>query len=117
MPTQCRLIDSELLEKPDHPQPGDMWYAEWVTNHPFLSPQYKQNWADKRPPIIVCLPNGQTWLVDGLCGDGHGGRKDYGWTVTGEAPNITVSPSINDPGYHGFLQNGVFTDDLEGRTY
>jgi hypothetical protein len=35
------------------------------------------------------------------------------WSVTGEAPNLTVSPSINclEPGgWHGHIQNGELTD-------
>jgi len=40
------------------------------------------------------------------------------WQRTGEAPNITLTPSINWVGqYHGWLQNGILTDDCEGRTY
>lgn len=46
------------------------------------------------------------------------GPAGEGWTVTGDAPMITVSPSINVVGsYHGWIQNGVITDDCEGRKY
>lgn len=31
------------------------------------------------------------------------------WTVTGTVPNLTVSPSIATPRWHGFLKNGVLT--------
>jgi hypothetical protein len=47
------------------------------------------------------------WCTKQQAGDG------LLWTVTGEAPNITVSPSINclEPGgWHGFIQNGVISD-------
>lgn len=41
-----------------------------------------------------------------------------GWTVTGKPPDITVSPSINYVGsYHGWLQNGVISQDVDGRNY
>lgn len=40
------------------------------------------------------------------------------WTVNGDPPNISVSPSINAVGdYHGWLQNGVLSDDCEGRRF
>lgn len=46
------------------------------------------------------------------------GPDGAGWDVTGEAPNITVRPSIDVRGsYHGFITNGVIADDVEGRTY
>jgi hypothetical protein len=75
----------------------------------FLSRFYWDDWSDKRPPIIVICPNGRQWCVDQKSSNGEG------WKVTGEWPNITCTPSIVVPGYHGFLQNGIFTDDLEGR--
>lgn len=47
----------------------------------------------------------------------HEGKANR-WSVSGEWPNVTVTPSINAPGqYHGFIQDGVLTDDCEGRTY
>lgn len=39
------------------------------------------------------------------------------WTRTGTPPTITASPSILTPRYHGFLQGGVLTDDLDRRSY
>lgn len=75
----------------------------------FLSRFYWEDWADKRPPIIIICPNGREWCIDQKSSNGEG------WKVTGEWPNITCTPSIVVPGYHGFLQNGQFTDDLEGR--
>jgi len=42
-----------------------------------------------------------------------GDEQNRRWDVTGEAPDITVSPSINclEPGgWHGFIQNGEITD-------
>lgn len=122
MPTQCRLIE---LSKGYKPVPGDMWYVPWFVEDsyiaPTLSPEYKRDWLGKRPPIAVCLPNGTHWMIDNRFADGNGGWKENGWTITGEAPNITANPSINsmspNNGYHGWLQNGILTDDLEGRRY
>lgn len=75
----------------------------------FLSPHYWRDWADKRPPICVVCPNGEQWEIDRWSSNGTG------WTVTGELPNITCSPSIVVEGYHGWLKDGQFSADIEGR--
>lgn len=75
----------------------------------FLSPHYWRDWAAIRPPICVVCPNGETWEIDRWSSNGTG------WTVTGELPNITCAPSIVVEGYHGFLRDGLFTADLDGR--
>jgi hypothetical protein len=62
--------------------------------------------------IVIRLPDTMEWTVDHKPNNGV-----PGWVVTGELPTITASPSIGSSGYHGFLQNGVLTDDLEGMTY
>jgi hypothetical protein len=74
-----------------------------------LSRFYWDQWADKRPPICVVCPNGEQWEIDRVSSNGEG------WQVTGDLLNITCAPSIVVPGYHGFLRNGEFTADLEGR--
>lgn len=80
----------------------------------FLSTNYMET---ERLPIIVLLPGRVPFCVDAQQmrnGEGIGG----GWSVSGDAPSITVSPSINVGGvYHGFIQNGVITDDCEGRQF
>jgi hypothetical protein len=110
-----------MVREGEASQPGDMRYASWLLEEPdcrALSDEYNRTWRGKRPPLIVVLPNGTDFIVDV-----KPSRGGPGWTVTGEAPNITVSPSINCNafdrlrGYHGFLRDGVFTDDLEGRRY
>lgn len=75
----------------------------------FLSPHYWRDWSAKRAPICVVCPNGETWEIDRWSSNGTG------WTVTGELPSITCAPSIVVEGYHGFLRDGEFTGDLEGR--
>lgn len=72
----------------------------------FLSVHYWRDWADKRPPICVVGPTGEWWEIDRKSSNGDG------WTVSGELPNITCSPSIVLNGYHGYLQNGEFTPSL-----
>lgn len=81
--------------------------CEW--GDPFLSVHYWRDWADKRAPICVVGPNGETWEIDRKSSNGDG------WTVAGELPNITCAPSIVLSGYHGYLRDGEFTPDLEGR--
>ncbi|WP_158810443.1 hypothetical protein [Beijerinckia sp. L45] len=110
--------------------PGMAWFEPWhfdptgnwqragkhvmYTERPgpeksFLSPHYWRDWADKRPPICVVCPNGELWEIDRTSSNGDG------WVVTGDLPDITCSPSIVVPGYHGFLRGGEFTADIEGR--
>ena len=114
--------------------PGTAWYQPWYYNplgeevshvmikdrpadpnaRGFLSPHYWRDWADKRPPMCVVCPNGEQWEIDRWSSNGTG------WTVTGDLPLISVSPSIVVDGYHGFLGSngappGQFTGDLEGR--
>ncbi|SFR08799.1 hypothetical protein [Desulfoscipio geothermicus] len=116
MPWTCRLVELKELEKHGiKPNPGDMWFAPWINGHSELSPEYKQKFKGKRPPICVQLPNGHIWCVDTKFAG-----QEHGWTVFGTPPWITVYPSVSIPGpngYHGWLVNGVLTDDLEGRTY
>lgn len=75
-------------------------------SHWSLSRMYWEQWSNKRPPICVLCPNGREWCVDAKSSNGEG------WTVTGDPPLLTCAPSIAVPGYHGFLQNGVFTPNL-----
>ena len=133
MPWQCRLVDSYDERKalkdaqPDGRLPiGTMWHDEdlyspegtpWEPNC-FLSVQYFRDHAGKRHALWVRLPDGHDFCLDSACYDHGRDPNGNGWTVTGEAPNITVSPSINCIGsYHGWLQNGVLSDDVEGRRY
>ena len=114
-----QLFKSRLYERQDtHEQltlheaePGMLWDAPW-----FLD--FKDPWAgpDGRS-LIMRLPGNGEWAIDGPSSNGPG------WTRTGEPPSITVRPSILShpssagPGYHGFLTDGVLSDDLEGRRY
>lgn len=108
MSWQCRLVEhySERI--------GDMWPvlpSAHENADEALSPDYVANRKDKRLPLMVQTPGGP-WFMDGRS------RSGDGWTITGEPPNLTVTPSINVIGsYHGWLTNGVLSDDTEGRTY
>jgi hypothetical protein len=111
MPIDCVWF----AEMPDGP-----WQPGWA--FPFgyaLSEHYKANVAEQRRPISVCVPT-RTGRCTPFCIDSHPTDKpDAAWQVTiagelveGERPDITVTPSIHCIGlYHGFLTNGVLTDD------
>lgn len=83
---------------------GAMWVADWV--------EPGDGWTG---PDGLCLmlrlPDGHDWMIDGPA------RSGGGWTRTGTPPQITARPSIASPRYHGWLTDGVLSDDLEGRTY
>jgi hypothetical protein len=104
--------------------PGTGWFNNWYYDptgetpramcrkgDPFLSLHYWRDWADKRPPIEVVCPNGDVWCIDRKSSNGDG------WQATGEWPNITCAPSIVADDYHGYLRNGEFTPDLDGKTW
>ena len=99
MPTQCFMAETD-----------DDW----------KSPGSISNWPnqDGTPNWVLCLPNGGHWHIYGRMADGS-----PGWDVTGELPNITARPSILAHAngvheeYHGWLTDGVLSDDIEGRTY
>lgn len=82
--------------------PGAMWHAPWMAD------------AWRGPDglaLYLRLPDGHDWFIDGPS------RSGGYWTRSGTPPRLTVTPSIASPGYHGWLNNGVLTADLEGRTY
>ena len=48
----------------------------------------------------------------------HVYQNNQQWTVEGDWPNVTITPSINCPGYyHGWIRDGQITDDCEGRVF
>lgn len=130
MSWRLRLIDAPVTpEQHAVLQAGDCWEAPFMIaddsiglyylEHA-LSRQYMEQQYGKRPPYIVYLPPGLAFCVDakyrgGSWGDNHGRE---GWTVEGELPAITVSPSVNLVGiYHGWLRDGAISADVEGRSF
>lgn len=85
---------------------GAMWDATWLAD----IREYTERSPDGRI-LHLMLPDGTEWNIDSKAQNGPG------WTRTGEPPRVSASPSILSPGYHGFLRDGVLTDDLEGRRY
>jgi hypothetical protein len=117
------FIIDDLKEKERRWEPGATWFIEAYgpggEHHDYFiahlaSDEYKRDWADKRPPICICLPQNAWWVIDQKASNGGAS----GWTIAGEAPSLTASPSINVEGiYHGWLRDGVLTDDVEGRRF
>lgn len=84
---------------------GAMWDAFWM-GEPWRG-------QDGRSLCVKLPPGGQAdyWHIDGPSRDGGH------WTRTGTPPLITARPSILTPKYHGWLTDGVLSDDLDGRQY
>lgn len=113
---------NELRQRTDgNLPPGTAWYAPWLhdpndpedmarlSSRSYLSRFFKEKAADKRAPIVVVCPNGEHWCIDAKSNNGEG------WQVTINDNKITCTPSIVVSGYHGFLTDGQFTADIEGR--
>ena len=106
--------------------PGDMFYMPkgttpegwpwYLAKEGHLSDYYSAN-NSHRQPLFLMLPGKHLFLVDGKCWNQQLGRYG-GWHVRGEAPNISVFPSIDISGtYHGCLSNGILGDDIVHRKY
>jgi hypothetical protein len=93
----------------------DQW-CEWYA--PAVAHRYLREHRRVRRPLFVKLPDGSEFCLD-LCSSPEiaaGGGE--GWSVSGEPPKVTVTPSINIVGrYHGWITDGVITDDVDGRTF
>lgn len=89
-----------------HPFVGAMWRARWMEPH-WIGPD-GESW-------MLALPTkreiGDPWCIDGPSSSGGS------WTRTGTPPTLTARPSILTPYYHGWLTDGVLSDDLDGRSY
>ncbi len=89
------------LRDPDLPI-GAMWNAEWLKS---------MGAGPDGLSLVLKLPSGAEWPMD-VENAGHT------WSRIGTPPIISVTPSINHVGfYHGYLKNGVITEDAEGRTF
>ena len=86
-----------------------------------LVPAY---WPDHPDSIVDRTPGGLRLGNQPWCIDAHPSNDPNGsWTVDcpwpleeGQSVALTIAPSLNCEGsYQGFIQNGVITDDCEGR--
>jgi hypothetical protein len=77
---------------------------------------YDCHWygKDMRGPdgkaLVVILPDRTPWCIDGCAHPPGQPPVMPAWTRTGTPPNVSASPSILTPGYHGWLKDGVLTD-------
>jgi hypothetical protein len=122
---KLRLID---YDPANPPEPGDVYYAPWYANgdDPFQASGIAEQHKGKTP-IVVVLPNRRhfcvhqraykapaeydesishsEWEAKGWYGDG--------WTVIGEPPDLTITPSISADSstgiWHGYITNGEVT--------
>lgn len=93
-----RQDTGELYTQNDAPA-GAMLHMAWN-----MGISYYQVGADGLL-LGVKLPNGNWWCVDGpAVRDGQiiSGK----WQRQGEVPIVTANPSIDAPGYHGWLRDG-----------
>jgi hypothetical protein len=104
------------------PEPGDMFWAPWY--HGELKQHYCpwDNCSDPRGHLMVVLPNGHIWDVDGRASncDMKEDRTHRCWVRHGDPPNVHVyknghtchagAGSILSGNYHGFLHNGELTN-------
>lgn len=101
--------------------PGAVYECPWLDEDEhcadLLSEFYHQNWRSRRKPLAVVLPDYTHWIVDQKSTIRGSDQFGPGWMITGQAPALTAVPSIDTGTYHGFLQNGVLTPDLENRVY
>lgn len=107
----CPWIFNPLGESVDHvmidKEPLDIYAAS-----NYLSPYYWRDWSMTRPPICIMGPNGDWWEIDRRSSNGDGWKVTY---MVNDLMHITCHPSIVLKGYHGFLTNGEFSADVEGR--
>ena len=92
-------------------QQKELWYFYFHCEEERLSDYYKQHNSHRRPILLVVEP-GLLFCVDSKAWDGI--KRDGGWIVSGEIDQLTVVPSIWIKGYyHGFLTDGIVSDNLE----
>ncbi len=74
-------------------------------------------WEDHERGLCVKLPGctyGNIWAMR----EPSTQTPPTNWNVSGTPPLVSATPSINFVGiYHGFVTNGVVTDDCEGRKF
>jgi hypothetical protein len=82
---------------------GDMWRTP-ENDHKLADGTMRECW-------FIRLPGQWNFWYTTANPTGQDGWN--GWDVQGEAPNITVNPSINIPGeqgWHGWIRNGELVD-------
>jgi hypothetical protein len=119
----CRFLE----EEPQVRYPGDMWYAPGLISgirgqHAIeqeLSEDYIYGSMATRAPLMLTLPDRSVICLDSryVRYDMGGQRLRSGYRVYGSPPRITLLSSIETDSYHGWLRDGILSDDFEGREY
>jgi hypothetical protein len=124
MPWPCFMVEMVKLDEPRQVYPND----------PSVTTDYVFRLADGSECMFRELKVGAMFHhhTRGLCVKVPGGstgrmwamkeaptnNPNGGWTLAGEPPNVTETPSINFTGtYHGWVTGGFVTDDCEGRKF
>lgn len=85
---------------------GAMWDCDW-----YRGAKHENGTQYDRNPdglILAVRTPGGDWVIDG---PSFSDRKETGmWTRSGTAPNITATPSILMPKYHGWLRDGYLVE-------
>jgi Family of unknown function (DUF6527) len=99
--TPLRIVDGPPLDDHGYPnpwaaEPGDMWRCP--------SHGGSHDIEGRGPCWVIRLP-GRAWVFHTNMPSSDGGY----WTVTGEPPAISITPSINvgPEIWHGWITNGV----------
>jgi hypothetical protein len=102
-------------------EPGCIFHATDLTPSRWNSKGFSRQYWERckragkiLAPLAVVCPNGDRWYIDMPADNGATGADGLtdGWTVEGEPPRITCSPSINTGTYHGWLRDGVFREPV-----
>jgi hypothetical protein len=81
-----------------------------------LSKQYLAI-ASQRPPLFIFTPGGW-WCPDQLAWNVKQRWHGPGWSIRGNFPRITITPSILFPDrYHGWVTDGALSNDIDGRRF
>ena len=125
----CYIVERIKLDPhvEDSERPG-VWFTE-MYRMPGTTElvQYKHLkvgaiWVGDRG-IHVKLPGASGhngWDMEAIANEWKDGKivREHKWTITGTIPNVSATPSINCVGvYHGYVTNGIVTDDCEGRKF
>ena len=102
MSTPLRIVERVDSQSGYDYAPGDMWLCESLGSTHEVEGR-EACWAVRLPG------RGYVWHTN------ERSANDNFWTVTGDPPNITVTPSINvgPEIWHGWITNGELSPDTD----
>lgn len=118
MPWQCFMVTHLDLDEPRQVYPTNKDVTTRVayrlqdgTELLFRELPIGAMWQHPRRGLCVKLPGDVMWAMEEVSTDG----KKTKWCILGTPPLISVTPSIDKGIYHGFITNGIISDDLNTR--